>query len=211
LINGTRQTVTLPDVSSRITERQAFPSALAQDVEAVALRLSVDETPSSMPSFGVLVQSERIEIPGRLYHHPRHFPNERQASTQPERIAACLGTRHHDGFVRERCLRNLLPVTEPWAVPYVVALLGEYVLPIIEIIEAHFQIADLEPYVDFLAGNMPYFQTTERRVMSYWDAYYRHAFPQRETYPGFRVVTILKDALAKQESRTLTARTCPTR
>lgn len=158
-----------------------------------------------MPSFGVLVQNERVEIPGRLYYHPRHFQNEGQALTRPERIAACLGTRHHDGFVRERCLRNLLPAIEPWAVPYVVALLGEYVLPIIEIIEAHYQTADLEPYAAFLAENTPYFKTTERRVMSYWDAYYRHAFPRRETYPGFRVLTALQDAVAKREGPTPTS------
>lgn len=184
---------------------KAFPSALAEDVEAVAFRLSKDEASSPMPGFGILVENVPVAIPGRLYCHPRHFQNEGHALTRPERIAACLGTRHHDGFVRERCLRNLLPVTEPWAVPYVIALLGEYVLPIIEIIEVHFQTADLEPYVDFLTANAAYFKTTERRVTSYWDAYYRQAFPRQETYPGFRVMTALKDAAAKLENRTLTS------
>jgi hypothetical protein len=45
----------------------------------------------------------------------------------------CLGTRHHDGFVRQECVSRLLErhhgwAIPCWAIPYIVQLLGEYVM-----------------------------------------------------------------------------------
>jgi hypothetical protein len=51
-------------------------------------------------------------------------------------IALCLGARHHDGHVREACLKQLLLQERAWTVPFVVHLCGEYVLEIIEVIGA---------------------------------------------------------------------------
>ena len=45
-------------------------------------------------------------------------------------VARCMLARHHDGFVRQRQIDDLVRLSEPWSVPYVLALLGEYVLEI---------------------------------------------------------------------------------
>jgi hypothetical protein len=48
----------------------------------------------------------------------------------------CLYTRHHDGYVRQRNLDQVVSAPEAWVVPYVVQLVGEYVVEIIEVIAA---------------------------------------------------------------------------
>lgn len=40
-------------------------------------------------------------------------------------------TRHHDGYVRQEWAREVVPVAEPWVVPFMVQLLGEYVVEIV--------------------------------------------------------------------------------
>jgi hypothetical protein len=43
--------------------------------------------------------------------------------------------RHHDGFGRQRQLKTLLDADEPWTAPFIVQLLGEYVIQICRDIE----------------------------------------------------------------------------
>ena len=44
--------------------------------------------------------------------------------------------RHSDGHVREECLLQIVAVDRPWLAPFVVQLLGEYVIEIVEVIAA---------------------------------------------------------------------------
>ena len=41
------------------------------------------------------------------------------------RILACLGTRHHDGYVRQACRAQILDSGAAWLMPYIVQLAGE--------------------------------------------------------------------------------------
>lgn len=77
---------------------------------------------------------------------------------------------------------------------FCVQVQGEYVLPIIMLIEAHSRSDDLGLYGEFLARNTQYLKKTERRVMSCGDAYHRHLYPQRAQYPGFLAMTALENA-----------------
>jgi len=170
------------------SELHAFQVSLADEVRAVISRLKVGETYQSIDSFSAVVHHETLQIPARLYCPAKQIENQTGYFRMQIKIAACLGTRHHDGFVRERCLVRLLPATEPWVVPYVVALVGEYVLPIIRVIQQEISASDLQPYGEFLARNGSLFETIERRVISYWNAYYRRAFPHWNDYPGADVL-----------------------
>ena len=64
-------------------------------------------------------------------------------------ILSSLYTRHHDGFVRERHLRQLLGVDEPWLPPFVIRLLGEYVVEICELIADRVGAMPRETYAKF--------------------------------------------------------------
>ena len=70
-------------------------------------------------------------------------------------LALCLGTRHHDGHLREACLRQLLLQERAWTVPFVVHLCGEYVLEIVEVIGAALPAWNGEALARYLRENYP--------------------------------------------------------
>ena len=45
-------------------------------------------------------------------------------------VTAAIYSRHHDGLVRQRALATLLDFDEPWTAPFIVQLLGEYVIQV---------------------------------------------------------------------------------
>lgn len=51
-------------------------------------------------------------------------------------IPSCVLSRHHNGFVRQEQVRSIVSSEKPRAIPYVLALVGEYV------IEIHQEIVD---------------------------------------------------------------------
>ena len=139
----------------------------------------------------VQVEGEWFNIPSRIYepevlaHAANILPEANRA------IVACLYTRHHDGFVREREVLKILPVNEPWVPPFVVQLAGEYVVQIIEQMYANVDLMPLDCYARFAADNPGFIDLTKARAISYWDCYYRRDFPQFGHYPGFQFLNAL--------------------
>lgn len=145
------------------------------------------------------VTGERVDIPYRI-HNPE--PAAEVADGLPAiecDVLACLYTRHHDGYVRQRYLPQVLASPHPWAVPFVVQLCGEYVVQIARDVErwARSALADhqgqRENVVAFVAANPEYIDLTKRRAVSYWNVYYRQACP-RADYPGLRALSRLENA-----------------
>jgi hypothetical protein len=118
---------------------RAFPRSVRADLGVV---LSV-VPPSILPTHGTVgvarqnlpvVDGEHLKIPYRIYA-PEPAGGVALSPVQGLTLD-CLHTRHHDGFVRQRRLRRVVDVSVPWVVPFVVALIGEYVLEIIEDVQA---------------------------------------------------------------------------
>ena len=101
-------------------------------------------------------------------------------------LLACLLTRHHSGFVRERYLPSLLSCDHPWVTPFVVSLVGEYVIEIIRLIRDDIHRLDPTIYRDFLMRNPAFHKMTKERVMSYWNCY--HSGESKEDYAGFQIL-----------------------
>ncbi|WP_235558147.1 GNAT family N-acetyltransferase [Sphaerimonospora mesophila] len=179
----------------------AFPDALAGDVTAVVDALPIAGH-SPMTSFRAIVGDDRLTIPGRIYH-PEPAP-ETLGRLSPLRctILHCLYTRHHDGHVRQRHLRKIVGSLEPWVLPYVVHLIGEYVVEILT--DIHTALGDLttpgspvrQAYGRFLADNPELLALIERRVTSYWACHHRWAFPRLAGHPGHLLVTAMRAAEA---------------
>ncbi|MFD8649867.1 hypothetical protein [Streptomyces mirabilis] len=112
----------------------AFPTRLAGDVQSV-LAVMPEASYAPMMPFEVEVQGETVVIPSRIYNEEPDTGFERALSGTQQMILHCLYSRHHDGRVRQRHLEQITASGEPWAVPFVVQLAGEYVLEIIESIE----------------------------------------------------------------------------
>jgi hypothetical protein len=193
-------------LATRVAE--AFPAECTLDVAAVFAMLS---RPSHEPSLDdvapIALRGEVVRIPARIYF-PEPDPGKLRLLTARERlIAQCLFTRHNDGFVRERMVKPLLLQNAFWTLPFVVQLLGEYVIEIVRVVEEHLRAADEVPYAHFLNENPVFWRRTRSRMVSYWDCYYRREFPNFESYPGRRVVDRLENWRAQElEARRPTSR-----
>lgn len=159
---------------------RAFPGALAREAEAAATLLANLGATLSPGGFSVLVEDELVTVPERLY------VEERTALAGDDALIACLLTRHHDGFVRQRALERVLCLRAPWALPFIVRLVGEYVIEIVGQIDDAFADLPVDHLAAFVEANPQFIRLTHARVVSYWNWFYRH-IPRRE-YVGFRLM-----------------------
>jgi hypothetical protein len=169
--------------------------AAAADVAAAVPRASL------LPHghFVVDVTGERLTIPTRIYNDE---PDGQQNDWTPTHrlVAHCLYTRHHDGRVRERHALRIVRDLTPWVLPFVVQLVGEYVVEIVAALEERLpeigtpSSLQERAYGAFLAANPELLRLTRARVISYWDCYYRRDFPALADYPGYRLIAAFERA-----------------
>ncbi|MER7695481.1 hypothetical protein [Streptomyces sp. NPDC096095] len=183
----------------------AFPTRLAGDVQSVLTVMPETRLAPAMP-FEVDVQGETVAVPSRIYNEEPGADMERPLSGTQHVILHCLYSRHSDGRVRQRHLEQIVASGEPWVVPFVVQLAGEYVLEILEAIGRGLpglavpSSAQRRLYGEFIAQNPAFFARTERRVVSYWSCYYRWKYGAFGTYPGCVLLEAFRDAVAEQVS-----------
>ena len=185
---------------------RAFPARLAPIVSELAVALpparlrpagSITVT-SSHAWPGLVLAGEPVLIPKRVYN-PEPAPGlVAELSTAETAVAAGIYSRHHDGRVRQRWLKTLLDSHEPWAAPFIVQLLGEYVIEICGDISrfAHDNDPAASPGHEniraFLDEN-PFFATlTRQRAISYWSCYYRGLHASQDSYPALAALATLQ-------------------
>jgi hypothetical protein len=170
---------------------RAFPESLRDD--AIKLAATLPQPSYSSRTFSVLVGSETVFIPYRIYHDPGLIDLTKPTPIQTT-LLDCLLTRHHDGFVREKHLTKILNLNDQWIPPFVVQLVGEYVIEIIQTIRNDLDKLDTQVYRSFLTSNPTFHALTKQRVMSYWDCY--HRWQRSDDYAGFEVLRFF-DGLAR--------------
>jgi hypothetical protein len=165
----------------------AFPEALRDD--AVLALSAFPENPRPSNTFSATVADQVVALPLRIYHNPAMIDTVPLNSLQKE-LVDCLLTRHHDGIVRERHLTRIISLNHIWIPPFVIQLVGEYVIEILYVIRHNLNHLDASMYEEFLRANPELLGTTKRRVTSYWDCYYRNC--GREEYVGFQLLDFLE-------------------
>ena len=141
----------------------------------------------------MLVQGELLSAPCRVYYRPIVLRVVIARSTDETRaLALCLGTRHCDGYVREEYLREIVAMDRPWVVPFIVQLIGEYVIEIVEVIASAISVVDAGRFSKFALENPEFMATTRRRATSYWDCYHRGRFPKLQTYPAIAALNAIE-------------------
>lgn len=166
--------------------QSAYPRAFAADVVAVLRIVPVGRLALSSDDLSpVIVDGEVLSRPYRVYfpEPPRHV--ESGLTTRQRLILATLYTRHHDGHVRERRLRQAILSADKWVVPFVVQLLGEYVIEIAQAIE-DLGVLDPDVYGAFVSDNEVFVERICARIVSYWNAYYRRHIPDLTEYVFYR-------------------------
>ena len=175
-----------------MAEADAFPAALAGTVAQLMPALAQGQLCAPSAPFDVHQDGRLLRIPVRTYYHHEALLACTRLPGDAGVIAVCLGTRHHDGHLREACARQLLQQRRAWTVPFVVHLCGEYVLEIVEVIGAALPAWNADALARYLRENPAYLATLERRAVSYWSCYYRGQYPAWDCYPGRRTMAALR-------------------
>lgn len=179
----------------------AFPSSVRAAISEVVAELPPTRFEPA-GRFAVFVEHEKLDIPERIYNPEISEDVTAQWSELNRAVYACLYTRHHDGHTRQRHLRSILSLSETWVAPFVIRLIGEYVIEILAEIQEG--LSDLESqgarrtlYGTFVAANPDFMALTSARVISYWSCYYRFDYPRFADYPGSQLISLLRSASAE--------------
>ena len=183
--------------------RDALPSAVRAAVSKVVAELPPAQWEPA-GRFAVVVEGEKLEIPERIYNPEISNDVTERWSRVERNVYACLYTRHHDGHTRQRHLRSILSLSETWVPPFVIRLIGEYVIEILADIRAG--LSDLEAhgtprraqYATFVAATPNFMALMSARVISYWHSYDRFDYPSLADYPGSQRISMLRRAPAQE-------------
>lgn len=185
---------------------KAFPLNLRGDVMVVIdilplnkKRISVDGQKYKLDSLvhedtqSVYLSRELLIIPNRVYFEEPPKEKEDQLTKQQKTILNCLYLRHSDGHIRQKRLEMLLRSKEDYVVPFIIHLLGEYIVEIFEPLDRVICSNMLSRYRKFIIDNPKYWVTIKSRVISYWNVFYRKSkYPNLATYPGTEIVNKIK-------------------
>ncbi len=169
----------------------AFPSSVRGD--ALQLTRVLPQPPWNTRTFSVSVSGETLSIPYRIYHDPK-LVDRTCLTTGQGGLLDCLLTRHYNGFIRENHLASIIGANNEWIPPFVVQLVGEYVIEILQVVSRNLDLLDPLLYRRFLEENPRFLLLTKQRVTSYWDCYYR--WQRRADYVGFQITEFMEHLVA---------------
>lgn len=162
----------------------AFPNELVNDVLQI-LKLLPFERKTIESDEWLYAGESRITIPARVYFSE---PQELEGLTETQMTILCaIMTRHHCGYVRQQWADRLLAFPSPWTTPFLALLLGEYVIEIVEMLGKKVDNRWLPFFQEFATRNPDSIRLINQRIISYWDCYYKHQYPNLCDYPGYQV------------------------
>jgi hypothetical protein len=165
----------------------AFPACVRDDARVAASTFPATRVLTG--GFSVRVGNEIVILPSRIHNDPALIDLARLTDLQRE-FVDCLLTRHTDGVVREQHLARIIGSRHVWVPPFVIQLVGEYVVEILRVIYKNLHKLDPLVYASFLHDNQEFFSLTEARVNSYWNCYHRDQ--KREEYVGFQLLEFFR-------------------
>jgi len=143
----------------------------------------------------IFLNSEPLMISYRVYFHEPDLAKISTLTSKERAVLFCVYTRHYDGYVREKNLLKLLNEKDYFIIPFMVLLMGEYILTILELISKHID-NNLELYRKFVSENKNLWLLTKSRIVSYWNEYYRYEYPDFQQYIGYNIISKI-DSKAK--------------
>lgn len=178
---------------------KALPGELGAEAEQV-VRLLVPSRYALVDGFDVSVRGQQLRIPYRIYEDPPPPGMLDDLGEVARVVLDCLLTRNHSGYVRQRHAERVISVDADWVVPFIVTLVGEYVIEIVDVVAVGLAEMDTsgtwqrQRYGRFAADNPNFMTLTRQRAVSYWSRYYRWRFPEFSSYPGAQVLESLRSA-----------------
>lgn len=182
----------------------AFPIQQHKDIEKLLNKFKIESDLFKASNDVYTLSSGIISIPYRIYIDESVL----EANTlddEEKRILMCYFTRHHNGYIRQKCLEELMNIgrLREYEVPYIIMLTGEYV---IEIVEIAFNLLKKDSNKDYLmeiiTNNQSQIKYQHSRMVSYWNEYYRKkyykSFDQSilsnwEDYIGSKIIKLYRE------------------
>jgi hypothetical protein len=171
--------------------KRAFPSAISGELIELFRYSLMKPTHTSPDFFSVVLKEEELIIPGRIYYDETALEQLEPLSAIQKVIVYCLFSRHHNGFTRQKCISKIISSQNEWSMPFIVQIIGEYVIEILNDIFESRNSINKGNLKNFVLSNRELFIRTRDRVASYWDCYYRTQFPKKETYVGFKILAYI--------------------
>ncbi|MDQ0193246.1 hypothetical protein J2T20_001595 [Paenibacillus wynnii] len=165
----------------------AFPSYQGSNISTINSNLKLQGSLPHSDCFEVTLNNELLSIPYRIYFEEPSTEQMSQLSSEQVDILNCFFTRHYNGYIRERKLKEIILVDRPLVVPFVIQLAGEYVYEIQEIIYEHLNYLNIDNYLNFISENPTYYQKTRARMISYWNCNYRNQYKDLRHYKGLEI------------------------
>jgi hypothetical protein len=169
---------------------KAFPPEIEDEVIKVLNIIYPKNKLDFSHCFEVNFSGNKLIIPERIYYDEPLLSATNPLTDLQQIILNCLFTRHHDGFIREKNLRNVIHRSKEynWVIPYFIRLAGEYVIEILQAIEDNMDEFEKRTMKGFIIDNPKFFHLIESQMVSYWDCYYRNKYPNKEDYVGFVII-----------------------
>lgn len=185
-----------PDYKDKLLS--AFPDSIHKDLkkvlEVIPFTKSDIEFWEGMTykegnTISITLNGEKLELPYRIYLKQPEVDKIEQLTPIQKEILYCIYSRHNDGHVRQSALEVIAESKNYWTTPFKIQLLAEYILPILELLEANLDNTNIDNYKKFILENEEYWELTKQRVISYWNVYYRN--DDINNYAGWRIVNKL--------------------
>ena len=179
----------------------SFPLELKEELANLLDRISIHSQHSIHGTFPVTLRNNELQIPTRVYWEEHRLLEPRGLSDNQITLLSCILTRHHNGFVREKHLKQIISFDAYWTIPYLVQLIGEYIVEIVQKIDEDFNRLNKKHLIRFIEDNPIYWHRTKSRVISYWDCYYRKRSDiqitgfYKDDYPGVQLVNKIEKLL----------------
>jgi hypothetical protein len=119
-----------------------------------------------------------------------------------ELLFLCLQTRNGDGYIRQYSIEKILCdfQNENDIIPFIAILIGEYIEEILKVIYNNLKEENWQKLKAFFKENPKFFVTTEKRIVSYWNCYYKkrtngiytYEYSFKE-YVGFKILNKLRN------------------
>ncbi len=191
-----KRSINIEDELKRL--KTSFPKALENEVANLLSLIKINSEHNAHWGYEFKLKNGLLEMPSRIYWEEHSLMEPKRISPRSRTILACILTRHHDGYVREKYLNQIIDSDEYWTIPYLIQLLGEYVVEILDLIWDKFDSVNSSHLVEFILENQIYWHKTKQRIASYWDCYHRYKNRPKEDYVGFKLINRIEELIKRK-------------
>lgn len=186
---------------------EPFGSELSKDLRVVRDAMPathLEPSGNTVAHYGPYSQlvkpSNVVSIPERIYAEPISESIYKSLSPTQRTMADCLYSRSNSGFTRQRHLKRIVTIEQPWVIPYVVLAIGDYVIEVVQEVANGLRSLDeirswqSRSYRLFADHNTDFIELVRQRATSYWNCYHSREFAfrtgtdDRPRYPSFEIL-----------------------